>query len=93
MSDDPLAEWRREINNRADLVTDPEGHRLKLSALAMLAHRRGQVSAEDLNEMLELTDAAKLWALIEWEEAYLIGLFPHDHPDTEEGAQRIKGKG
>ena len=25
--------------------------------------------------MLEISDAARLWALVEWEEAYLIGLF------------------
>ena len=25
--------------------------------------------------MLEISDAARLWALVEWEEAYLMGLF------------------
>lgn len=90
---DPLAEWQAGIKKPCDFVADPEGYRLKLSALAMLAHRQRQVSAEDLNEMLELTDAGKEWALLEWEEAYRIGLFPEKVPDPEDGFQRIKGRG
>lgn len=90
---DPLAEWKAGIKQPCDFVADPEGYRLKLSGLAMLAHRRRQVSAEDLNEMLELTDAGKEWALLEWEEAYRIGLFPEKVPDPEDGFQRIKGRG
>ena len=31
--------------------------------------------------MLEISDAARLWALVEWEEAYLIGLFL-DEPEV-----------
>lgn len=41
--------------------------------LVMVARRRNQISAEELSEMLELTDAAMLWELIEWEEAYVAG--------------------
>ena len=90
---DALAEWRSGIGNRFDFVSDPEGFRLKLAGLAMAAHQCRQVSAEELNEMLELTDAGKEWALLEWEEAYLVGLVPHVAPDPDEGIQRIKGRG
>jgi hypothetical protein len=73
--ENPLADWRVAIKARDDLVTDPEAHRRKLVELAMLARRRNQVSAEELNEMLERSDAARLWGLLEWEEAELIGIF------------------
>lgn len=89
---DPLAEWQAGIKKPFDFVADPEGYRLKLSALAMLAHRRRQVDMGELNEMLELTDAGKEWALLEWEEAYRIGLFPEKVPDPEDGFQRINGR-
>jgi hypothetical protein len=59
--ENPLADWRVAIKARDDLVTDPDAHRRKLVELAMLARRRNQVSAEELNEMLELSDAARLW--------------------------------
>ena len=69
-----LAEWQAAIKQHFDLATDPEGHWRKLVDLAMLAHERRQVRSDELSEMLELADAAKLWALIEWEEAEAIGL-------------------
>jgi hypothetical protein len=90
--ENPLADWRMAIKCRDDLVTDPEAHRRKLVELAMLARRRNQVSAEELNEMLELSDAAKLWGLLEWEEAELIGIFDCARR-TEDGIQIIRGRG
>lgn len=90
---DPLAEWQAGIKQPCDFVADPEGYRLKLAALAMLAHRQRQVDMGELNEMLELTDAGKEWALLEWEEAYRIGLFPEKVPDPKDGLQIIKGRG
>jgi hypothetical protein len=33
--------------------------------LAMLAHRRRQVGPDELSDMLELSDAARLWGLVE----------------------------
>ena len=74
-ADDPLAEWQAAIKQHFDLVTDPEGHWSKLVDLAMLAHRRRQVCSGELSEMLELADAARLWGLVEWEEADGVGLF------------------
>jgi hypothetical protein len=92
LSENPLADWWSAIKSRDDLVTDPEAHRRKLVELAMLARRRNQVCAEELNEMLERSDAARLWGLLEWEEAELLGLFDGGrHP--EDGIQIIRGRG
>ena len=93
MSDNPLAEWRSAINARDDLITDPNAHRIKLVGLAMLAARMRQVGEDELNEMLELSDAARLWALVEWEEAERIGLFSGGAPDRADGLQVIRGRG
>ena len=72
---DPLAEWHAASKQRFDLVTDPEAHRRKLVDIAMLAHERRQVRSDELSEMLELADAARLWGLVEWEEADGVGQF------------------
>ena len=82
--DDPLAEWQAAIKQRFDLVTDPEVHWRKLVDLAMLAHKRRQVCSGELSEMLELTDAAKLWGLVEWEEAEAIGLLKGEAVDPDD---------
>lgn len=82
--EDPLAEWQALIKQRFDLVTDPEGHWRKLVDLAMLAHKRRQVCSGELSEMLELSDAAKLWGLIEWEEAEAIGLLTEEAVDLDD---------
>lgn len=74
-STDPLAEWQAASKQQFDLVTDPEGHWRKLVDLAMLAYERHQVCNTELSEMLELVDAARLWGLVEWEEADRAGLF------------------
>ena len=73
--EDPLAEWHAASKQRFDLVTDPESHWRKLVDLAMLAYERHQVRSDELSEMLELADAARLWGLVEWEEADGVGLF------------------
>ena len=72
---DPLADWQAASKQHFDLVTDPEAHWRKLVDLAMLAHERRQVRSDELSEMLELADAARLWGLVEWEEADRVGLF------------------
>ena len=73
--ENPLADWQAASKQHFDLVTDPEGHWRKLVDLAMLAHERRQVRSDELSEMLELADAARLWGLVEWEEADRVGLF------------------
>jgi len=92
LSENPLAEWRSEIQNRLELVTDPDAQRRKLVSLAVLAHQRHQVSGEELSDILEWTDAARLWGLLELEEAEFLGLFDGGRlPD--DGIQIIKAKG
>lgn len=91
-AENPLAEWRAGIKDRPELVTNPDAQSRKLVGLAMLAHRRHQVSAEELSDMLELTDAARLWGLLELEEADHLGLFQGGRL-TEDGIQIIRGKG
>lgn len=58
----PLA-WLAELNDQSELVKDPDGRASVLSELAMAAHRRCEVTAEQLCEMLEFTESARLWAL------------------------------
>ena len=82
--DDPLAEWQALIKQRFDLVTDPEVHWRKLVDLSILAHKRHQVCSGELSEMLELSDAAKLWGLVEWEEAEAIGLLTDKAVDPDD---------
>ena len=82
--DDPLAEWQAAIKQHFDLVTDPEAQWRKLVDLAMLAHKRRQVCSGELSEMLELSDAAKLWGLVEWEEAEAIGLISDQVVDPDD---------
>ena len=72
---DPLADWQAASKQHFDLVTDPEGHWRKLVDLAMFAYDRRQVRSDELSEILELADAARLWGLVEWEEADGVGLF------------------
>lgn len=86
----PLADWQVAINQRFDLVTDPEHHWRKLVGLAMLAHGRHQVSSEDLSEMLEHSDAARLWALSELEEAGASGLFCNYAAESGERPHRFQ---
>lgn len=73
--ENPLAEWQAASKLHIDLVTDPEFHWRKLVDLAMLAHECRQVLSDELSVMLELADAARLWGLVEWEEADGAGLF------------------
>lgn len=91
--DDPLAEWKRLVEVRQDLVTDPDAQRAKLRDLAMLAHHQHQVAAAELSDMLEITDAAREWGLVELEEGYHLGLFRRPEHELEAGTQCFyKGK-
>ncbi len=70
--------WLDELNDHFALVADPEGRSAVLDEMAYAAHRRGEASAEHLVDMLELSEAAKGWALVEVDEAYHIGLFSYE---------------
>lgn len=75
------------IENRCELVTDPDGQRSKLRELAMLAYQRYQVDANELSDMLEITDAAREWGLLELEEGFHLGLLHHPEHDLDAGTQ------
>ena len=59
----------------------------------MLAHERRQVRSDELSEMLELADAARLWGLVEWEEADGAGLFLEHTVDPDNVSFSQKGIG
>ena len=91
--ENPLAEWRAASKQHFDLVTDPEAHWRKLVDLAVLAHERRQVRSDELSEMLELADGARLWGLVEWEEADRVGLFLGHVIDSDDVFFSQKGIG
>ncbi|MGJ7549741.1 hypothetical protein [Pseudomonas alloputida] len=62
------APWLAELNDQPALLADPDGRAAVLAGLAISAHRRRDVDAYQLAEMLEFAEAARLWALIEHEE-------------------------
>lgn len=63
------AAWLAELNDQAALVADPDGRAVVLATLAISAHRRRDIDADQLADMLEFAEAARLWALAEDEEA------------------------
>ncbi|WP_445677618.1 hypothetical protein [Pseudomonas putida] len=73
--------WIDELNDQFALITDPEGRAAVLDEMAYAAHRRREVSAENLVDMLELSEAARAWGLMEFELAYHIGLFKYESWD------------
>ncbi|HGA2318134.1 TPA: hypothetical protein ACIRVE_002700 [Pseudomonas putida] len=77
--------WLDELNDQFALVTDPEGRSAVLDEMAYAAHRRREVTAESLVDMLELSEAARAWGLLEIEEAYHIGLFRYENLKSWEG--------
>lgn len=56
----------------------------------MLAHGRRQIDSCELSEMLEQSDAARLWALSELEEADAVGLFCNDAAESGERPHRFQ---
>ena len=85
--------WLAELGDYVALVTDPDGRAAVLSEMAYAAHRRRDVDDNDLVDMLELAEAGRMWALMEHEEAWAIGLFGKYEPDNPLGHQAIKGAG
>lgn len=90
MSGIPRA-WLAELDDRFALVTDPDGRAAVLSEMAFAARRRREVDDGCLCDMLELAEAARMWAMIEHEEAWAIGLFGEYEADHQGGYQVIKG--
>ena len=62
--------WLAELNDQVALVEDPDGRAAVLSKMAYAGHRRREVDDGDLVDMLELAEAARLWALDETEKGW-----------------------
>ena len=88
---DPLAEWKLMIEDHCELVTSPDGQRAKLRALSNLAYQRYQVDAGELSDMLEITDAAREWGLLELEEGSRLGMFENREFGPQTGTQYFNG--
>ncbi|ANC03900.1 hypothetical protein AB688_17955 [Pseudomonas putida] len=59
--------WMVELNDQMAMITDPDGRSAVMAEMAVYAHRRQDVDAGALAEMLELAEAARLWAHAERE--------------------------
>jgi len=55
--------WVAELNDQVALVEDPDGRAAVLSEMAYAARRRDEIDEGSLVDMLELAEAARLWAL------------------------------
>ena len=63
MATDLPQAWVAELDDQVALVADPDGRAAVLSEMAYAAHRRKEIDEGDLVDMLELAEAARLWAL------------------------------
>ncbi|WP_414155980.1 hypothetical protein [Pseudomonas sp. BNK-44-a] len=59
--------WMDELNDQMAMISDPEGRSAVMTEMAISAHRRQDIGAGALAEMLELAEAARLWAHAERE--------------------------
>ncbi|ERK99263.1 hypothetical protein O999_12430 [Pseudomonas putida LF54] len=59
--------WVAELDDQTALITDPDGRAAVLNEMAYAAYRRREVDDSDLVDMLELAEAARLWALLDHE--------------------------
>lgn len=62
--------WVAELDDQTALITDPDGRAAVLSEMAYAAHRRQEVDDDDLVDMLEIVESARLWALDESERGW-----------------------
>nr|WP_085664739.1 hypothetical protein [Pseudomonas sp. B5(2017)] len=54
-----------ELNDQAAPVTDPDGRAAVLDEMAYAARRRREVDDDDLVDIVEIVESARLWALDE----------------------------
>lgn len=59
--------WLDELSDQPALVTDPDGRAAVLEEMAYAACRRQEIDHSVLSDMLELAEAARVWALLERE--------------------------
>ena len=76
--------WLDELYDGPALVTDPDGRAAVLNEMAYAAGRRKEVDASVLCDMLELAEAARMWALLEHEEAWVMGLLRYESAEEWE---------
>ncbi|WP_414538027.1 hypothetical protein [Pseudomonas sp. CAM1A] len=76
--------WLDELYDGPALVTDPDGRAAVLNEMAYAASRRREIDAGVLSDMLELTEAARTWALLEHEEAWAISLLRYESAEEWE---------
>ena len=57
--------WLDELSDQSALVTDPDGRAAVLEEMAYAARRRHEIDPGILSDMLELAEAARVWALVE----------------------------
>ena len=55
--------WVAELDDQVALIEDPAGRAAVLSEMAYAAHRRQDIDEGGLVDMLELAEAARMWAL------------------------------
>lgn len=59
------AGWLAELNDQPALIVDPDGRAAVLAELAVAAHRRKAVDDDQLSDVLEYAECARLWTLLE----------------------------
>ena len=78
--------WLEALNNQPAWIDKPDDYAAALSARAMDLHRRRQIDADTLSDMLEMVEAGRWYMLVEIEEAYaLVGLFGYFPEECEWG--------
>ena len=96
--------WLEALNSQPSWIDRPDSYAAALSARAMDMHRRRQIDAGMLSDMLEMVEAGRWYMLVEREEAYtlagLFGYFPEEcewgtpvKAGEEEAVGRTPGKG
>ncbi|MCQ3000712.1 hypothetical protein NLO98_13210 [Pseudomonas syringae] len=70
-----LAEWEKGIKDQMAFLAEPDQHRMKMLGLANEAYRMRAIGSDQLSDMLEWLDAARVWAEVELSEAERVGLF------------------
>jgi hypothetical protein len=70
-----LSEWEKGIKDQMAFLAESDQHRNKMLGLAHEAYRVRAIDSDQLSDMLEWLDSARVWAEVELSEAERIGLF------------------
>ena len=83
------AAWLAELSDQSALVADPDGRAAVLAELAMAAHRRKEVEEDQLADMLDFTESARMWGLFEHDSIATRGGKGSEH--SANGCSRLHG--